>query len=111
MTATDIRPAELSNLGTPHRTIAVPPRGRSRLRRVKLRHPGEERPPYDAILALELLASTVDDPSSKHDLLVVLDEYRYALHATVAALLAHVSPVTHFGPAKITVTLENPTQQ
>ncbi len=91
----------------PRRTIAVTARSRSRFARLKVRYPAEERPPYDAVLALELLANTVDDPSSKHDLLVVIGEYREALHALIATVLAR-SPVTRVGPATITVSVTEP---
>jgi len=107
MTVTAASDSGLSPLGQPRRTIAVTARGRSRFARLRVRHPAGERPPYDVALALELLGSTVEDPSGKRDLLIVLGEYREALHALIATIVAG-SPVTRIGPAVITVTLAEP---
>lgn len=79
------------------RTIAVTYRNRSRFARIRLGHPGRRRsrltsryqlPDYNAELALELIGSTGELPTSKRDLLIVLAHYRHALHtlATEAAI-------------------------
>jgi hypothetical protein len=99
-----------SPLGLPSKTIAVTARNRSRFAPLKVRYPEQERPPYDVVLALELLGSTVEDPSSKRDLLLVLGEYRHALHALITTMLARTGPVT-IGPATITVSIRKPGQQ
>lgn len=67
------------------RTIAVTARKRSRFARLKVRHPYREHR-YDAALASELLGRTCEMPASKHDLLIVIGEYRYALHDLITAL-------------------------
>jgi len=62
--------------------IAVTARTRSRLSRLRTRNPDQaEHPHYDAALARELLARTGELPHSKRDLIIVLAEYRHALHA------------------------------
>lgn len=66
----------------PARTFAVTARSSSRFARLKLRYP--DAAPlrrYDADQALELLANTADLPARKHDLIVIMTEYRHALHA------------------------------
>lgn len=71
----------------PARTITVTTRRRSWLSRVTVTYPpdagpGPARPPhYDADRARELLARTATMPATKHDLKIVLTEYRHALHA------------------------------
>ena len=75
------------------RTIAVTYRNRSRFARIRLRYPGRrpsrltkeypghvKLPDYNAELALELIGSTCELPTSKRDLLIVLTHYRHALH-------------------------------
>ncbi len=81
----------------PARTIAITARSSSRLARLNLRYPAGTRrswlsrfrtrypdaadhPDYDAELALELIGRTSELPASKHDLIVILTEYRHALH-------------------------------
>ena len=89
------------------RTIAVTYRGCSRFSRIRLRHPGERRrlmarlirqpsvadipppaQPYDAELAMELLANTCELPGSKRGLHIVLTHYRYALHQLATEAMA-----------------------
>jgi hypothetical protein len=81
----------------PGRTIAVTARSSSRLARLKVRYPSQRparfsryarrypdqlpHPHYDAELALELLASTGELPDTRRGLVVLLTEYRHALHA------------------------------
>lgn len=73
----------------PARTITVTTRGRSWLSRITVTYPPDTgpataKPPhYDADRARELLARTATMPATKHDLKVVLTEYRLALHALV----------------------------
>jgi hypothetical protein len=108
---TAARKPELSPLGLPRRTIAVTARNQSRFARLKVRHPDQERPPYNALLALELLSSTVEDPSSKRDLLIVLAEHRYALHDLITTILSLAGPATRIGPATIAVSVSEAGQQ
>ena len=77
---------------TTRHTIAVAARGHGRRHRLKLACPDHvAHPTYDVTLARELLASTGQLPSSKHDLIVLLTEYRRALHdlTTDAAQSTH----------------------
>jgi hypothetical protein len=68
--------------GLPARTITVSTRSRSLLSRLKVRYPDTaQRPQYNTALALELIASTAELPARKHDLIVLLTEYRHALHS------------------------------
>lgn len=86
------------NRAQPARTIVVTYRSRSRLARLRLRHPataqpGRNRlparhPAYDADTAMELIANTCELPTTKRDLLIVLAHYRHALHALAAQALA-----------------------
>ena len=67
------------------RTISVA-RRRARIPRIKIEYSecvvnGTPRLDYDAALARELLARTVELPSRERDLLAVLTEYRHALVA------------------------------
>jgi hypothetical protein len=82
------------------RTIYVTYRGYSRFGRIRLRRPGPQPPlsaritalypaarvperttDYDADLAIELLASTCELPEGKRALMIIIGEYRHALHA------------------------------
>lgn len=71
----------------PARTITVTTRKRAWLSRLTVTHP--EHPPespagtplYDADRARELFARTATMPATKHDLKLVLTEYRHALHS------------------------------
>jgi hypothetical protein len=80
----------------PIRTISVTARSRSRFARLRVRYPQDYRGDrhYDAELAHELLARTSELPQSKHDLEVVLTEYRYALGDLITALVAKPAPAT-----------------
>ena len=81
----------------PRQTIAVTARSRPRSARLRLRHPQSQQPSpaarlrpaypghavhreYDANLAMELIASTCELPGNTRGLLIVLAEYRRALH-------------------------------
>lgn len=46
---------------------------------------------YDPGLALELIGNTSDIPDSRHDLVVVLTEYRHALHDLATRALQQAS--------------------
>lgn len=48
----------------------------------------KSHPDYDAELAMQLLDETGELPTSKHDLVVVLTEYRHALHALASQALS-----------------------
>ena len=92
----------------PRKTIYTTYRNHTRYARIRLRRPGP-RPPlsaritalfpgvrvpdgpadYTPELALELLAGTSEPPSSKHELLIVISEYAYALHALATQALAY----------------------
>ena len=70
------------------RTITVTTRRRAWRTRLTVAHP--EHPPlppppgtlhYDADRALELFTRTATMPATKHDLRIVLTEYRHALHS------------------------------
>ena len=70
------------------RTITVTTRKRGWRTRLTITHP--ERPPqspapgtphYDTDRALELLHRTATMPATRHDLRIVLTEYRHALHS------------------------------
>ena len=71
----------------PVRTIAVTTRRRTWLSRLTVAQPENppENPPgiplYDADRARELFERTATMPATKHDLKLVLTEYRHALHA------------------------------
>ena len=71
----------------PPRTITVTTRRRSWLSRITVTYPPDTdpataKPPhYDADRARELLARTATMPATKHDLRIVITEYRHALHA------------------------------
>lgn len=86
---------------------------RSRFARTKVRRPGPRTPLsaritalypsarvpddpacYDADFAMELLGSTCELPASEHGLLIVLGEYRHALHALATRALAAPQPTT-----------------
>jgi len=76
----------------PARTITVTSRRRAWRTRLTVTHP--EHPPlplepgtphYDTVRALELFTSTATMPATKHDLKIVLTEYRRALHSLLAA--------------------------
>lgn len=88
------------------RTIHMTSR-HSRLARTKVHHPGPRTPLsakitalypaarvpddpacYDANLAMDLLGTTCELPAGKHGLLIVLGEYRHALHALATQALA-----------------------
>jgi hypothetical protein len=74
----------------PARTIAVTACARTRLSRLRVRYPDHtDHRHYDAALARELLARTGELPSSKHDLIVVLTDYRHAIHDLATTLAAH----------------------
>jgi hypothetical protein len=63
------------------RMIGVALRGSTRFARWRPVYPDQtEHPTYDAAMARELLARTCELPSSKRALLIVLTEYRHALH-------------------------------
>lgn len=66
-----------------HRTIYVTYR-RSRFARIKLRQPDPRMPgtpaSYTPELAMELLGGTCEIPEGKRALLIILREYRRALH-------------------------------
>jgi hypothetical protein len=69
------------------RTITVTTRRRAWRTRLTVTHP-EHPPPaqlgeprYDPDRARELFASTATMPATKHDLRIVLTEYRHALHS------------------------------
>ena len=78
----------------PMRTIGVTARSSSRFARLKVRYPHDYRGDrhYDAELARELLARTSELPQSKHDLEVVITEYRYALQDLIDALASQQAP-------------------
>lgn len=95
------------NDARPARTVTVEVRRRYRYPRLRLCYPGQApgslrlrwftrplprardpRPCYDASLALELLRNTGELPATRHDLLALNQEYRYALHALAAEALA-----------------------
>jgi hypothetical protein len=66
---------------SPAKTIAVPARGHGRSSRLRLKYPDQsDHPTYDAALARELLARTGELPDSRRALIVLLTEYRHALH-------------------------------
>jgi hypothetical protein len=76
----------------PARTITVTTRRRAWRTRLTVTHP--EHPPlppepgtphYDTDRALELFTSTATMPATKHDLKIVLTEYRHALHSLLTA--------------------------
>jgi hypothetical protein len=71
----------------PARTIAVTTRTQSQFSRLQVRFPdGVSRARYDADLTWELLGRTCELPGTKPDLLVVLAEYRRALHDLATSL-------------------------
>jgi hypothetical protein len=105
MHMTEAGKPESSPFGISWRTITVIARSRSRFACPKIRYPVRKRPPCDVFLALEFLAGTVEDDSSRRGLLVVPAEQRHALHATV---LSAQGPATTIAPAAITVTLPGP---
>ena len=78
------------------RTIGVTARSSSRFARLRVRYPLDYRGDhhYDAELARELLARTAEFPQSKHDLEIVLTEYRYALGDLIAALVGTAASAT-----------------
>ncbi len=47
---------------------------------------------YDPHLAIELIANTSDIPESRYDLIVVLTEYRHALHDLATQALTTTTP-------------------
>jgi hypothetical protein len=71
----------------PPSTITVTTRRRAWLTRLTITHP--DQPPaaptgpqhYDTDRARELLTRTATMPATKHDLKIVLTEYRHALHS------------------------------
>jgi hypothetical protein len=72
----------------PPRTITITTRKRAWCTRLTVTHP--EHPPlppppgtphYDTDRALELFTRTATMPATKHDLRIVLTEYRHALHS------------------------------
>lgn len=76
----------------PARTITVTTHRRAWRTRLTITHP--QHPPlppepgtphYDTDRALELLTSTATMPATKHDLKIVLTEYRHALHSLLTA--------------------------
>ncbi len=76
----------------PPSTITVTTRRRAWLKRLTVTHPEHPPPPppagtphYDTDRALELFTRTATMPATKHDLKIVLTEYRRALHALLAA--------------------------
>jgi type III restriction enzyme len=94
----------------PTRTIAVTARNRSLFSRLKVRYPHPcDHPRYDAALASELLGRTSELPDSKHDLVVVITEYRCALHDLITALTGK-SPaaVMNSAPAQTTLRDDQP---
>lgn len=74
-------------MGQPPRTITVTTRRRSWFSRIIVVYPPGADPGtatatrYDTSRARELLARTATMPATKHDLKVVLTEYRHALQA------------------------------
>jgi len=69
-------------LNDARRTIAVTAPRRSRFSRLRVVYPDHApQPAYDVTLARELLGRTGEIPHSKRGLVVVLTEYRHALHA------------------------------
>ena len=89
--------------------IAVTARSQSRFARLSLRRSDSRprswctwiraaypdrnaHPQYDAALALKLLAGTGELPARKHDLIVLLTEYRHALHALATQATAPQQP-------------------
>jgi hypothetical protein len=74
----------------PPSTITVTTRRRAWRTRLTITHPEHPTPPpptgtphYDTDRALELLTRTATMPATKHDLKIVLTEYRRALHSLV----------------------------
>jgi hypothetical protein len=72
----------------PARTITVTTRRRAWRTRLTVTHPEHPPPPpapgtlhYDTGRARELLTSTATMPATRHDLKIVLTEYRRALHS------------------------------
>ena len=69
------------------RTITVTTRRRGLRTRLTITHPELPPPPapgtprYDTDRALELLHRTATMPATRHDLKIVLTEYRHALHS------------------------------
>lgn len=89
--------------------LTVTARSRSRFARLRLRHPDSRlgswrtqigapypdrtaHPQYNAALAVKLIAGTSELPARKHDLIVLLTEYRHALHALAAQATAPRQP-------------------
>jgi len=74
-------------LNDARRTIAVTAPRRSRFSRLRVVYPDHApQPAYDVALARELLGRTGEIPHSKRGLVVVLTEYRHALHALAQQL-------------------------
>ena len=70
----------------PPSTITVTTRRRVWRTRLTVTHPEQQQPTptgtshYDTDRALELFTSTATMPATKHDLKIVLTEYRHALY-------------------------------
>jgi hypothetical protein len=97
-----------------HRTIYASYRRRSRLARIRLRHPGTPRPrmsapitvllpalrvpggpaSYTPELAMELLNGTGELPAGKRALHIILSEYRRALRDLASSAHAGQQPAT-----------------
>ena len=91
------------------RTITVIARSRTRFARLRLRYPAgtsrsrlprlttrypdvTDQPEYDPGLAFELIAGTGELPARKHDLIVIMTQYRYALHALATQAASRQNP-------------------
>lgn len=75
----------------PARTITVTTRRRAWLSRLTVSQPDHPPAPagsphYDTDRARELLTRTATMPATKHDLMIVLTEYRHALHSLLTAI-------------------------
>jgi hypothetical protein len=98
----------------PPPTIAAAYRNHSRFARIRLTYPGtpqswrtrltrrslpdgipEPDQPYTPARALQLLASTGELPASRHDLIVVLTHYRYAIRHLANQALSTRPADTH----------------
>jgi hypothetical protein len=97
-----------------HRTIYATYRRRSRLARIRLRHPGTSQPlitdpiavlfpalrvpgkpaSYTPELAMELLNGTGELPAGKRALHIILAEHRRALHDLATGAQASQQPAT-----------------